>query len=126
MAIRIVCAGTFDKIHKGHIKYLRSSKALADNSELIVLVARDINSEKIKGKKPINNETVRLKNIMGLNFVDEAILGSDKQFNPVLAIASLKPDIIALGYDQWAKEDWLAGSLKELGIFPRIVRMPKF
>ncbi|MDO8509238.1 MAG: adenylyltransferase/cytidyltransferase family protein [Nanoarchaeota archaeon] len=126
MKTRVVCAGTFDILHTGHIEYLKNSKALSKNSELIVIVARDINSERIKGKKPINNENIRLKNIQSLNFVDNVILGSDVKFNPINTIASLNPDIIALGHDQWAKEEWLSSSLKEIGITPKIVRMPQF
>ena len=48
--IRILCCGTFDRLHTGHVNYLRSSKNLVVNSKLIVIVSKDINSEKIKGK----------------------------------------------------------------------------
>jgi len=45
MKTRIVCAGTFDVLHTGHIEYLKSAKALVGDVDLIVIVARDSNSE---------------------------------------------------------------------------------
>jgi len=126
MKKRIVCAGTFDILHTGHIKYLKAAKALVENSELIVIVARDKNSEKIKGKKTVNNEEIRLKRISDLNFVDEAVLGYEKSSRIIDRVVSLRPDIVALGYDQWAKEDWLKSALKEKGLDVKIVRMEKF
>jgi len=125
MKTRIICAGTFDILHTGHIEYLKTAKALAQNSKLIVIVARDANSEKIKGKKTINDEQIRLEKIKELDFVDEAVLGFEGN-NAIKRVISLNPDIIALGYDQWAKEDWLDGELKKNGVNVKIFRMNKF
>ena len=125
MVTRIVCAGTFDIFHTGHIEYLKVAKALASDSELIVIVARDMTSEKIKGKKTVNNEEVRLKKIADLDFVDEAVLGfPDGKL--IERVVSLKPDIVALGFDQWAKEDWLSKELKNRGFDVEVVRMKEF
>ena len=125
MTIRIVCSGTFDVLHTGHVEYLKKAKALARDSVLIVIVARDDNSFEIKKKRPKNNENVRLERIKALDFVDEAVLGFelDKIIDRVI---SLKPDIIALGYDQWAGEDWLREELRKRGVEVRIVRMGEF
>ena len=122
MEKRILCAGTFDKFHTGHVSYLKKAKALADKSHLIVIVARDSTSLRIKKKKTINNENSRLKRIKDLEFVDEAVLGFKK--NKIIErIVSLKPDVIALGFDQWAKEDWLSNELSKKGLKVKISRM---
>jgi len=125
MKKKIVCSGTFDKLHTGHVKYLKESKALVENGELIVIVARDSNSERIKGKKTLNNENKRFKRILDLDFVDKAVLGFEED-NAVERVLSLEPDIIALGHDQWAKEKWLDQELKNKGLDVKIIRMPKF
>ena len=42
--------GSFDLVHKGHVNFLKQAKKLGD--ELIVVVARDDNIEKVKKRKP--------------------------------------------------------------------------
>ncbi len=126
MKQRIVCSGTFDTIHKGHIEYLRASKALRENSELIVIVARDKNSALIKGKETINKEDVRLEKIKALDFVDEAVLGFKDKSKIIDRVVSLKPDVLALGHDQWAKEEWLKEEFSKRNLEIDIVRMQRF
>ena len=46
---KVMCAGTFDIVHKGHIYFLEQAKKFGDY--LVVVVARDSTSEKNKGKK---------------------------------------------------------------------------
>lgn len=125
MKTRVLCAGTFDTLHHGHMAYLKSAKALAENSELIVIVATDSVSKKIKHKIPVNNEETRLEKIRSLEFVDEAVLGFEGN-RMIERVISLKPDIIALGYDQWPNEYSLKQELEENGLNVKIIRMPKF
>ncbi len=125
MKPRIICSGTFDILHICHIQYLKKAKSLADNAKLIVIVSRDSNSEKIKKKKTIHSEQERLKKIQSLDIVDEAVLGFEGD-NFIERIVSLQPDIIALGHDQWAKEEWLKEELQKQGLKVKIVRMLKF
>lgn len=117
---RVLATGTFDILHPGHIAYLEEAKTLGD--ELFVIVARDVN---VKHKpKPVVPEDQRLRMVRALKIVDEAMLGSESDiFAPLLQI---KPDIIALGYDQHFNEAWLVEELKKRGINPRVVRMKKF
>jgi len=92
----VMACGTFDNLHQGHISYLEQAKAAGDR--LIVVVARDINVEKIKGKRPKQNENERLAAIKKLKIADIAVLGSKAdRLKPVVAH---QPDIIFLGYDQ--------------------------
>lgn len=118
--IRVLATGTFDILHPGHIAYLEEAKKLGD--ELFVIVARDAN---VKHKpKPVIPENQRLRMVKALKIVDEAILGSESDiFEPLLQI---KPNIIALGFDQKFDEAWLEGELNKRGIKAKVVRIGKF
>jgi FAD synthetase len=94
---KVMVFGTFDILHSGHLHFLINSKKKGDY--LIVIVGRDKNVIKFKGKKPIDNENIRLLNIKNQSFVDEVILGrSDHDYAKLLL--KYKPNIICLGYDQ--------------------------
>ena len=124
MKTKVLTAGTFDILHTGHIEYFKAAKALAEGSDLIIIVATDKNSIKIKKKTPINNQDIRLKRVKELNIADSVILGTES--NPINSVLKTKPDIIALGYDQWPNEDSLQSELKQKGLNVKIIRMPKF
>lgn len=94
--IKVMCFGTFDKFHPGHLSYLKKSKETGDY--LIVVVARDKNVLKIKNKTTSQKEKLRLEKIKSLDFVDKAILGNLNDRFAV--IRNYEPDIISLGYDQ--------------------------
>ncbi len=115
--VRVIATGTFDIIHPGHIRFLKEAKKLGD--ELIVIVAREKN---VRHKpKPIIPEEQRRKTIEGIKYVDRAILGDEKDmFKPIM---ELKPDIIALGYDQHFNEKWLEEELGKRGLNTKIVRI---
>jgi len=114
---KVVATGTFDIIHPGHIKFLEEAKKLGDY--LIVIVAREKN---VKHKpKPFIPETQRLRVVRALKPVDDAILGDeDDIFKP---IEEIKPDVIALGYDQHFDEVWLKKELEKRGINAEVVRI---
>ncbi len=98
---RVVCAGTFDHLHPGHIDFLKQAKSLGD--ELVVIVARDVTVNRLKGFFPTHNEDVRKKNIEDTKIADIVVLGN--YTSDILNILEeIKPDIIALGYDQRVKE----------------------
>jgi len=92
----VICFGTFDKLHLGHLSYLKQAKKYGQ--KLVVVVARDINVKKIKGKLPKEKEKLRFEKVRKLNFVDQVALGQIKDRFKI--IKKIKPDIIALGYDQ--------------------------
>ncbi len=115
--VRVVATGTFDIIHPGHIRYLEEAKKLGD--ELIVIVAREKN---VKHKpKPIIPDEQRVKVVSALKPVDKAILGDENDiFKPIM---ELKPDIIALGYDQHFDEKKLEDELRKRGLKTKVVRI---
>jgi FAD synthetase len=117
-------AGTFDIIHEGHIKMLWSAKSLAgDDGELVVVVARDENVRKYKKREPILEESIRAYIVKNLKPVDRVVLG---ERDPIESVLKLRPDVIALGYDQWADENWLREELLKRGLNVEIVRLPRF
>jgi FAD synthetase len=92
----VMCFGSFDVLHQGHLYYLRESKKYGD--QLLVVVSRDSNFKKFKKKEPKYNERERLEHIRDLPYVDKAVLGNDQDLLAV--IEKYKPDTICLGYDQ--------------------------
>ncbi|HIQ49839.1 MAG TPA: FAD synthase [Nanoarchaeota archaeon] len=123
MKRKILIAGTFDILHLGHIKLFEWVKKRFDG-ELVVIVARDENVEKIKGRKPVFSEKERKKMLEAIRFVDKVVLGDKKDFlKPIL---KEKPEIIVLGYDQWMEKKELEKKLKSLGIKAKVVKAPKF
>ena len=61
MGIRVLSCGTFDNLHPGHIAYLEQAAKLGN--ELCVVVARDENVKRIKGRYPEQNEEIRKKRL---------------------------------------------------------------
>ena len=96
---RVLCCGTFDHYHPGHESYLRQAAALG--TELWVVVARDENVERLKGRRPDQPETQRLSALAGVPWVTEVRLGYPGS-NLLRIVEEIAPDVIALGYDQKA------------------------
>jgi FAD synthetase len=118
--IRVMATGVFDLLHAGHLFYLEESKSLGD--ELVVVVAHD---ETVKEQKhsPIISHELRRKLIEALKPVDKAVIGNPG--DKLKIVEELKPDIIALGYDQFKHID-LKRKLIERGIKAKIIRLPKY
>lgn len=118
--VRVLATGTFDILHPGHLSYLSEAKALGD--ELYVIVARD---SMVKHKpKPVVPEEQRLAMVRGLAVVDHALLGSENDmFEP---LKEIKPDIIALGRNQFFNEKDLEDQLRVHGINAKVIRIQSF
>lgn len=115
----VMAGGSFDIIHPGHVETLKQAKALGD--VLIVSVARNATYQKTKKRPPIHDETQRRELVASIKYVDAAVLGSEKDiFETVLF---LKPDIIALGYDQTHNEKATIEGAEREGIKVKVVRL---
>ena len=122
----MLASGVFDLLHLGHVKFLEEAKkAGGGNAELLVIVARDITVEKNKGSKPIMSENQRRALVESLKVVDEAILGLE-DFDIGDVIEKIKPDIIALGYDQTEMELQVREYIKKHGLNVKTIRVGKF
>ncbi len=124
MGRKVLVAGTFDILHEGHIKMLWEAKALAgEDGELIVVVARDENVRKFKKRDPVLNESTRAYVVKNLKPVDRVIIG---ERDPLESIMKIRPDVVALGYDQWMDESWLRRELEDRGLKVEVIRLPRF
>jgi len=119
--VKVMATGTFDLLHMGHIYYLKEAKKLGD--KLVVVVARDSTVRKLK-HEPITPEEMRLDIIKELKIVDEAVLGHEDDM--YATVKEIKPDIIALGYDQVHDEKKIEQELKKRKLVARLVRLPKY
>ncbi len=122
---RIMVFGTFDILHEGHLDFFRQARSLAPDAQLIVSVARDASTERVKGERPKNNELFRMKEIEACRLVDEVVLGDKEGF--ITHILEARPDIIALGYDQASEyvRD-LPAELSNAGLQTKVVRLKAF
>ncbi len=122
----VLASGVFDLLHLGHVKFLEEAKkAGGPNAKLIVVVARDGMVEKSKIGKAVMSENQRRALVESLKVVDRAILGFRK-FNVGMVIDRLKPDVIALGYDQEAMERAVRQYVERNKLHVKIVRIGKF
>jgi FAD synthetase len=96
----VLASGVFDLLHLGHVRFLEEAKkAGGENAELVVIIARDSTVEKTKGRKPIMSEDQRCSLVESLKVVDRTVLGYES-LDIGEVIENIKPDVIALGYDQ--------------------------
>jgi len=115
----VFTGGVFDIIHPGHIFTLSAARRLGDF--LVVSVARDKTVRRVKGRDPLNDEARRVEMVGSLRFVDVALLGSEVDiFDTVVRV---KPDIVALGYDQRHREDEIRAEGERRGLRLRVVRL---
>ena len=110
--VRLMAVGVFDLLHAGHLHYVEQAKSLGD--ELIVVVAHDDTVRKQK-HEPVTNQELRRRMVEGLKPVDRAIVGNPPS-EPIFDILNtVKPDIIALGYDQKHSRDSIKSGLDNNG-----------
>lgn len=119
--VKVMATGTFDILHMGHIYYLKEAKKLGDT--LAVVVATDSTVRKLK-HEPINPQEIRLNLIKELKMVDKAYIGYEDDIYEI--VKEIKPDIIALGFDQIHNENEIKIQLKKRKINTKIVRLPEF
>jgi FAD synthetase len=116
-----MATGVFDIIHLGHLYFLKEAKKLGD--ELVVVVATDKTAEKLK-HIPITSQDMRVQLVGELKPVDEAVMGYEDDRYKI--VKEIKPDIIALGFDQKHDEEIIKKDLKELGMDVKVVRLEPF
>jgi FAD synthetase len=117
-----MATGVFDLLHPGHVAFLREAKRLGD--ELVVVVARDSTARRFK-HPPITSESHRVEMVGALKPVDRVLLGNEGDIYQILD--TIRPDVIALGFDQVHNEDRILAECRKRGLTrTRVVRLPKF
>jgi len=116
----ILIGGVFDIVHPGHIHTLKDAKSQGD--VLVVVVARSSTALRInKQRKIYHDENLRKELVSSIRYVDYAIIGREGTLYDTVDF--VKPDIIALGYDQVHTEKEIAVNCAKRGINTRIIRL---
>ena len=119
-SLRVVLAGgVFDIIHPGHIHTLKAAKALGDI--LVVAIATDKTAQKMKKRIPLHNQELRRELVDSLSMVDLSIVGHENDIFETVKL--VKPEIIALGYDQIHQEKFISDGCKRINLDTKIVRL---
>jgi len=109
---RVMAVGVFDLLHAGHLHYMEQAKLLGDH--LTVVVAHD-DTVRMRKHEPVTGQELRRRMVNGLKPVDEALIGNPPEVPIFDILPIVKPDVIALGYDQEHAEDRIRSQLDELG-----------
>lgn len=118
----VMVFGTFDYLHAGHENLFSQARELG--TEIIAIIALDKTVRTIKGELPDHCEKERMQNLKETNWADKIILGHPKDKARVIKI--YRPDIIALGYDQFAFTYSLEKLIIELKLNTKIVRLKPY
>jgi rfaE bifunctional protein kinase chain/domain/rfaE bifunctional protein nucleotidyltransferase chain/domain len=90
----VMCHGTFDLVHPGHIRHLIYAKN--QGSKLLVSLTSDEFITKAN-YRPIIPQNLRAFNLASLEFVDYVLI--DDNPKPLANISKIQPDYFAKGYD---------------------------
>ncbi len=116
----VLVGGVFDLLHVGHIHTLKSAKSLGD--VLIIVVATDSTVSNLKKNRKIyHDEKSRLELVSSIKFVDKAVIGRKKSIYDTVEF--VRPDIIALGYDQIHDEIAMKKNCFDRGLNLDVVRL---
>ena len=117
---RVLCFGTFDILHLGHIYFLEHAARYGD--ELIVVVSQDKRSATLRGGiVPIHTQKERMALLSALACVDRAVAGH--KTNLLFQLNKYKPSVVVLGHDQLFGVDLLQAWTKKQTYKPKIVRL---
>jgi rfaE bifunctional protein kinase chain/domain len=90
----IMCHGTFDVVHPGHVRHLLYAKTKAD----VVIASLTADEHIMKGNlRPYVPEDLRAFNLAALEMVDYVII--DRDATPLKNLALIQPDYFAKGYE---------------------------
>jgi rfaE bifunctional protein kinase chain/domain len=93
----IMCHGTFDVVHPGHIRHLMYARGKAD--VLVASLTCDAHIKKAN-VRPYVPEQLRALNLAALDMVDYIII--DQEPTPLRNLGVIKPDFFAKGYEYTA------------------------
>lgn len=116
----VLVGGVFDILHPGHIHTLKNAKSFGDI--LVVVVATNSTALKMKRNRNIyHDENQRQELVSSLSFVDLSLIGKEGTLYNTVSL--VKPDIIALGYDQSHNEKEIQKNCFKLGLKLNVMRL---
>jgi len=119
---KIIAFGTFDHFHAGHESYLEQAKSFGEH--LTVIIALDETVERLKARKPDYTAQQRRDAVIKSGIADRVVLGKSGDKYDVLR--KYKPDVIALGYDQFAFTVRLKKFLIDENMNTKIIRLEPY
>lgn len=102
----VLCHGTFDLMHTGHIRYLQ--RARKEGDVLLVTLTADEYVNKGPGR-PVFNEQLRAENLAALECVD--LVAINYAVTAVDALHKIRPDIYAKGSEYRSHDDDVTGNI---------------
>ena len=115
----VLAGGVFDIIHPGHIYTLNAAKALGD--VLVVVVATDSTSVKMKKRRPLHTQEQRQELVNSLSMVDLCLIGQEDDI--FKTVNRVRPQIIALGYDQVHQEKFITDGCQKIDLKAEVARL---
>ena len=115
----VLAGGVFDIIHPGHIHTLNAAKKLGD--VLVVVVATDNTAVKMKKRRPLHAQEQRQELVNSLSIVDLCLIGQENDI--FKTVNHVKPQIIALGYDQVHQEKFIIEGCKKIKLNAKVARL---
>jgi len=118
-AKKILCWGTFDRLHAGHREFLQRAALLGD---LYVIVVPDEVVIKNKGRPPMHRAEERSRAVAAVAGVKEVHIDSLEHGSG--SVFRIRPEVFCVGYDQrtpW--EERLLRVLNAKGIACQVVRL---
>ena len=115
----VLAGGVFDIIHPGHIHTLNAARDLGD--VLIVVIATDKTTEKMKKRLPLHNQEQRKMLVDSLSVVDLSIVGHEGDIFKTVDL--IRPQVIALGYDQIHQEKSITEGCKKINLDVTVARL---
>ena len=115
----VLAGGVFDIIHPGHIHTLNAAKALGDI--LVVVVATDNTSVKMKKRRPLHSQEQRQELVNSLSMVDLCLIGQEGDI--FKTVNRVRPQIIALGYDQIHQEKFITEGCAKISLDAKVARL---
>ncbi len=102
----VLCHGTFDLMHTGHIRYLQ--RARKEGDVLLVTITADEYVNKGPGR-PVFNEQLRAENLAALECV--GLVAINYAVTAVDALHKIRPDIYAKGSEYRSHDDDVTGNI---------------
>jgi cytidyltransferase-like protein len=115
----VMMGGAFEIIHPGHIDALSEARRLGNT--LVVVVATDDSVERNKGRASVTGQALRVGLVSSLRQVDLALPGNRGSIYEILL--KIRPDIVALGYDQRHSAEEIVREAARRGVSIRSARL---
>jgi len=115
----VLAGGVFDIIHPGHIHTLNAAKGLGD--VLVIVIATDKTAEKMKKRTPLHTQDQRKLLVDALSMVDLSVVGHEEDIFKTVEL--IRPQIIALGYDQVHQEKFIIEGCKKISLDITVARL---